>query len=150
MDPVAGTNGNDSIMPKLSKLHEWTQKLWPMAALSLLMYVMLGGRFGAQAGRQALFVLAVGLSCGVPLLWLFRVIICRLAFWSQARGYGATTVGIILSFTLLVALALVIPARIGMACLPLGLLGGIRGSLEAKDKRDAFMMHPQRRARRAA
>ena len=137
-------------MSKLSKLHEWTQKLWPTAALSLLMYVMLGGRFDAQAGRQALFVLAIGLSCGVPLFWLFRVSICRLAFWSQAKGYGATAVGIILSFALLIALALVIPKRIGLVCLPFGLLGGIRGSLEAKDKREAFMMHSQRPAKRAA
>ncbi len=70
---------------------------------------------------------------GAPMFWVFRIVIRDLAYYSFARGYYATFVGVVLAITILIGLVQLIPMQIGLFCLPLGLIGGIVGSLEAKD-----------------
>lgn len=120
--------------PMRSRMTDSIQRLWPGLAVAAVAYVVAGGRFDARAGRQALSALLITVCLGVPLFWLFRVSIRWLAFWSRAKGYGATAVGITLSFALLITLVHFVPRPIGLGCLPLGLIGGIYGSLEAKDR----------------
>lgn len=121
-------------MTKRARLLNWTIRLLPGLTVATAIYIASGGRFHAHDGRQALSALLICVCLGLPLFWLFRVGIRWLAFWSHVRGYGATAVGVLLSFALLIALAHVVPRPIGFGCMPLGLIGGICGSLEAKDK----------------
>jgi hypothetical protein len=103
-------------------------------ALGLVIYLLTGGKLDAQAGRQLLSVLLLIVFLGLPLFRLFRLAIGWLSFRTGAKGYWATAIGLALNFALLAGLVYLIPRNIGVVCLPLGLLGGIAGALEAKDR----------------
>lgn len=103
-------------------------------AVALVVYFLSGGKFSAQEGRQAVWALGMMVLLGFPLFCLFRVVIRWLAFWTRAKGYWATAIGIAVTLCLVVGLAYLIPKNIGMGCLPLGLVGGMFGALEAKDR----------------
>jgi hypothetical protein len=127
-------------MLKSIVLRERLRRFWPTfvasSAISIVIFVVGRGKLDVATGRQAILALVNCVFLGLPLFWLFRVSIRFLAFWSQAKGYLATTVGMTLCFAFVIASANAVPKQIGMACVPLGFLGGVLGSLEAKDKRD--------------
>lgn len=106
-------------------------------ALALAIYLLTGGTFNARAGRQMLSVLLLIVFLGLPLFRLFRLTIGWLSFRTRAKGHWATTIGVALTFAFVIGLAYLIPRNIGVACLPLGLMGGIAGALEAKDRSPA-------------
>lgn len=121
-------------MKQRIKWQDWLWRVGPGFVIAAATYVAAGGRFNTQSGKQALYALLIIICFGMPLFWVFRVGIRWLAFQSRAKGYWATAVGIVLSFALLIALMRVLPRAIGLGCMPLGLIGGIAGSLEAKDQ----------------
>lgn len=112
--------------------------MWLPLLLNFGLYLLVGGRFRAQDGREMAWTFFLVVTLGLPVFCLFRVVVRRLAFWSRVPSYGAAAVGVVLTLVFLIGLAHLIPKRIGMGCLPMGLLGGIAGALEAKDRREAY------------
>jgi hypothetical protein len=99
-------------------------------------WVLFGGRgrFGLRDLGEALWGAGGVILLGLPLSTLVRVIVRSIVGLSRARGSAATALGVALTFALVVPLVYVFPIRIGVGCLPLGLIGGIIGALEAKDR----------------